>query len=76
MKRCPASFIFDFDKEGTEALFIFIEDYEGKHEYIRRDLIQKVVQTFYYSIFINPDDSTIEGTIDKIIAEEAKADND
>ena len=43
MKRCPASFIFDFDEEDTRAILIFTKDHEGKHEYIRRDLIQQIL---------------------------------
>ena len=43
MKRCPASFIFDFDEEDTRAILIFTKDHEGKHEYIRRDLVRRML---------------------------------
>ena len=65
MKRCPASFIFDFDEEDTRAILIFTKDHEGKHEYIRRDLI-KAILDYVGVITYEP----LENIIDKIIAEE------
>jgi len=65
MIKPPASFIFDFDEEDTQALIIFTKDHEGKHEYIRRDLIQAILD-YVGVITYEP----LENIIDKIIAEE------
>ena len=66
MKRCPASFIFDFDEEDTRAILIFTKDHEGKHEYIRRDLIQTILIRVHLHE-ARRDDIKLDQIIDEVI---------
>ena len=64
MIKPPASFIFDFDEEDTQALIIFTKDHEGKHEYIRRDLIQAILD--YVGVITYEPHQVILELVDKI----------